>query len=119
MRGRGKEFLMTKYAENLASLLEQKGIKKADLSRELGLPDQTVRNWFGRESLPGVDVALKVAKFLGVSVEYLLTGKDASFQSEPSEIDRRYSALTPSQKKAVETVIDSFLEDGEAAETTA
>jgi len=110
---------MTKYAEILSGILETKSLRKSDLVNELKIPDSTVRGWWAKDSIPSADVALKVAKFLGVSVEYLLTGKDASFQSEPSEIDRRYSALTPSQKKAVETVIDSFLEAGEEAETTA
>ena len=112
---------MTIFAEILASLLEQKGIKKADLSRELSIPDQTVRNWFGRESLPVVDVALKIAKFFNVSVEYLMTGKDASFsfKPEPSKIEKRFSMLTESQKKVVEAVIDSYLVGEDAKETTA
>ena len=116
---------MTEFAKVLNSLLDEKGLKKSDLSRELNLPDQTVRNWFGRESLPGVDAALKVAKFLGVSVEYLMTGKDAafSFRAEPSApspsgLERKISMLSAAQKKAVEAVIDSFL-DGATGETTA
>lgn len=112
---------MTEFAKVLNSLLDEKGLKKSDLSRELNLPDQTVRNWFGRESLPGVDVALKVAKFLGVSVEFLMTGKDASFPSmaEPSKFERMFSALTASQRKAVEAVMASYLDGEKSEETTA
>ena len=113
---------MTMYAETLTFLLEQKGIKKADLSRELGMPDQTVRNWFSRDSLPVVDVAMKVAKFFGVSVEYLLTGKDPEFsfeKPEPSKIEKSFSMLTNPQKKAVETVIDTFLSENAGKSETA
>ena len=112
---------MTEFAKVLNSLLDKKGLKKSDLSRELNLPDQTVRNWFGRESLPGVDVALKVAKFLGVSVEYLMTGKDTAFPSmaEPSKFERMFSALNEVQKKTVEAVMASYLDGEESEETTA
>lgn len=60
-------------------------------------------------------MAFKVAKFLGVSVEYLLTGKEVP---EPSALERKVSMLSAAQKKAVEAVIDSFL-DGATGETTA
>jgi len=112
---------MTKYAEMLSSILEAKGLRKADLVNELKIPDSTVRGWWVKDSIPSADAALKVAKFFNVSVEYLMTGKDASFsfKPEPSKIEKRFSMLTESQKKVVEAVIDSYLVGEDAKETTA
>lgn len=121
MRGERKEFFMTEFAERINEILDDKGLKRADLVRELEIPEATVRSWFNRGSLPSVDLGFKVAKFLGVSIAYLLTGEKDVDSSKPQEdeLSRKFSKLLPEQKKAVETVIDSFLEDGEAAETTA
>lgn len=105
---------MTKFAEALTSLLEQKGLTKSELSRALSLPEQTVRNWFGRESLPAVDVAVKVAKFFNVSAEYLVDGEEnceKSVRREPSALEKKIDRLSADQKKAVETLIDSFAAD--------
>lgn len=96
---------MTKFAENLLNLLEQKNLKKSDLSKSIGLPDQTVRNWFGRESIPAADVCFKVAKYLGVTMEYLITGES----EEPKAFDpliAKIQKLTPEQKEDIEDLVD-------------
>ena len=112
---------MTKYAENLSGILESRGMRKSDLVNSLQIPDSTVRSWWKKDAIPSADAALKVAKFLGVSVEFLMTGKDASFppMAEPSKFEKMFSALTASQRKAVEAVMASYLDGEKSEETTA
>lgn len=50
-------------------------VSKAELSRAIEVPDPTVRSWFTKDSIPAADTALKIADFLNVSLEYLVTGK--------------------------------------------
>lgn len=58
-------------------------VSKAELSRAIEVPDPTVRSWFKKDSIPAADTALKIADFLNVSLEYLVTGeKDESKKSK-------------------------------------
>lgn len=50
-------------------------VSKAELSRAIEVPDPTVRSWFTKDSIPAADTALRIADFLNVSLEYLVTGK--------------------------------------------
>ncbi|WP_147612304.1 helix-turn-helix domain-containing protein [Treponema pectinovorum] len=66
------------FSERLFEELEKQGKKKIDLANFLGVNKSIVSAWDVRNSTPAVDVAYKVAQFLGVSVEYLVTGKNAN-----------------------------------------
>ncbi|MCR5125090.1 MAG: helix-turn-helix domain-containing protein [Treponema sp.] len=105
---------MTTFALKINEILDDKGLKRSDLVNNLKIPEATVRSWFNRESMPSVDFAVKVADFLGVSVEYLVTGKEMNEKSvrrEPSALEKKIDRLSAEQKKAVETLIDSFAAD--------
>jgi len=58
---------------NITKLLGDKTF--AEMERELGFGNGTIRRWEG--SSPSVDKVQKVSEYLGVSVEYLLTGKES------------------------------------------
>lgn len=73
---------MTKFLETLSDLLEEKGLRKADIVNDLNIPDSTVRGWWVRDSIPSGDICYKVAKYFNVSVEYLLTGKDEKSETK-------------------------------------
>lgn len=103
---------MTTYAETLLGILEEKGLRKSDLVNNLGIPDSTVRGWWAKDSIPALDVAFKVANFLNVSMEYLITGQVSKEKKlEKNTLEKKIDRLSAEQKKAVETLIDSFAAD--------
>ena len=57
-------------------LLEDKQLKRQSLSVDLGLPLQTISNWKTRGNLPSADLLYQIDNYLGVSLEWLLTGKE-------------------------------------------
>ena len=78
------------------------------LSKEIGVSHTTMSSWINRDRLPKVDLAVKIARALGVSVEYLVTGKESSEDDEhintskntnQPKINMNGSFLTPSQKE--------------------
>ena len=76
----------------ISQVLEYRGISIAELSRETGIPDRTIKRWLdeeGREvpTLPGISM---IADYLGVSVRELLP--DARIRSVD---DERYQAIAP------------------------
>lgn len=66
---------MTSLYEIFAKLLVEKGLKAADVTRATGIKSPVFSEWKKGKSKPNTDKMLKIADFLGVSVEYLMTGK--------------------------------------------
>lgn len=57
-------------------LLDEKGLKNADIARATDISNMTLSDWKNGKSTPKQDKLMKIADFLGVSMEYLMTGND-------------------------------------------
>lgn len=64
------------FSENLKAELFFNSIKAIDLSRETKISYSTILSYLNKNVLPRVDQAVKIATYLNVSVEYLVTGKE-------------------------------------------
>ena len=75
------------FKDNLREEMEFQDIKQKELSEKTGISINTIRNYInGHNALPSAEVAVKIAQVLGVSVEYLVTGKKSGLQKIPSKI---------------------------------
>ena len=63
--------------EIFAKLLEEKGLKAADVTRATGIKSPVFSEWKKGKSRPNTEKMIKIANFLGVSIEYLLTGNES------------------------------------------
>ena len=54
------------------------GVKDSWLADKIGVSPSTLSTWKTKERLPGADQAVAIARALGVTVEYLVTGTDSS-----------------------------------------
>lgn len=61
--------------ERIAQLLKEQGKMGKDLAAYLGVSAASVTGW-ARGSYPSSQYIIKISEFLGVSVEYLLTGEE-------------------------------------------
>ena len=65
------------FKENLKSELNYTGMMVKELSAITGIKRHTLDNYLNtHNSIPNAAAAVKIAQALGVSVEYLITGKD-------------------------------------------
>lgn len=62
--------------EIFEKLLQEKGLKAADITRATGIKSPVFSEWKKGKSKPNTEKMIKIAKFLDVSVEYLMTGKE-------------------------------------------
>ncbi|MFL2104172.1 helix-turn-helix domain-containing protein [Mycobacteroides abscessus] len=60
--------------ERIVELAEQRKITLAELERKLDLSNSSIRKW--NTTNPGIDKVKKVAKYFGVSTDYLLGETD-------------------------------------------
>ena len=73
---------MNDFLKRVLKELDFLNVSKADIARFLNVRKSTVYSWFERDTIPAADTALRIADFLNVSLEYLVTGeKDESQKS--------------------------------------
>lgn len=57
-------------------LLDKYGLKNSDISRATGISNMTLSDWKRGVSTPKQDKMKKIADYFGVTVDYLMTGKE-------------------------------------------
>ena len=104
---------MNDFLKRVLEELDFLNASKADLARFLNVRKSTVYSWFERDTIPAADTALKIADFLNVSLEYLVTGeKDESKKSkiELSDFEknllREAAGLLPEDKVELMSYIE-------------
>lgn len=68
---------MSAIFDRLRSARERSGLTIAELARRAGVPVSTVQGWERRSSGLAVGQVERVCEVLGVSLDWLITGKDA------------------------------------------
>jgi len=99
-----------KFIEILESLLKDKSLSQKELAKKIGLRRPSISDWKKKGTYPYADVAIEIAGILGVSVEYLLTGKNADgFSQNERDLVLDYRSLSGDNKRNVRALIDSML----------
>ena len=66
------------FRNNLRETLDFLGMEQKELAAKTGLSLKTIENYVKKESsIPSADKAVLIAQALGVSVEYLVTGRNS------------------------------------------
>lgn len=74
------------FKANLRAELDFLGLTVKELSAKTGIPKRTLDCYLGaRVSMPPADVAVKIAGALDVSVEFLVTGREAKKTRGPPD----------------------------------
>jgi len=66
--------------EYFEKALKLRGLRAIDVSRGTGIPPSTFSDWKAGRSTPKTDKMKKIADFLNVSVDFLLTGKQSDIE---------------------------------------
>ena len=62
--------------KRIAALRREKGLKQEELAQAMGVSAQAVSKWENDQSCPDISLLPKLAKYLGVSVDTLLSGEE-------------------------------------------
>ena len=105
------------FKENLKSELQYTGMTVRELSEKSGVNKQTIDNYLStHSSMPSAESAVKIANVLGVSVEYLVTGKDSHpasisrYAPEVRKIADQVQKMTPYERHVVLGLIRAMAE---------
>lgn len=94
------------FSEKLRNLLKVNRLSQADLAESLGTNQQQVSRWVDSNTPPKVPYLLKLARALGVTVDYLID--DARDDPMPSR-----SLLTADEERALWLIRELGLSSGE------
>ncbi|MDR0554924.1 MAG: helix-turn-helix domain-containing protein [Treponema sp.] len=87
------------FKENLKAELAYRDIRIKELAMLSGLSRRTIDNYMREDaSMPSIDAAVRIAGALGVTVEYLVTGREENGQSlsplsDPQAVLRNLESL--------------------------
>ena len=114
---------MNDIAERLNKLMEERGVKAKQVSRELNLSNSSFTDWKNSKNGPSVVALIKLAAYFGVSLDYLITGKKSEADMAREEARRRehefydkLSKLPAFRRGMVAGYIDAMLEAATSAE---
>ncbi len=82
--------LKTNFGTRVEELMRERNVKPGDFYKAMGIVPQAFYDWKKKDQVPYATTALKVAKYFGVSVEYLIDGtRDNPLQAKVEELQGR------------------------------
>lgn len=88
---------------------EYKNLSRKELAYKAGFSLNCISTGIARGSIPAADVAYRIAKVLGVSVEYLLLGEKSQNQQKISDSNKNNEIIERSKKYTKNhELIDNF-----------
>lgn len=68
---------MSDFSQRLRSEIDYIGLNRKEFAAKAGIKKRALDAYLGpQQSMPPADIAVKIASVLGLSVEYLITGKE-------------------------------------------
>ena len=106
----------------IEKMLNEQGIKRSTMLADLDIPSSTFSTWKKKGSDPDLKSVIKLANYLGVSMDYILTGETENIQKielddEPIQIRVLGKVAAGIPIEAVEDVIGEETISKKMAET--
>jgi transcriptional regulator with XRE-family HTH domain len=84
----------------IKQLLKKKQVTQAEMARACGIPFNTFHGWITKDIYPPLTDAYTIAHVLGVTIDYLVAGKDTAGKKTAAQLENAKKAL----KHAEETL---------------
>lgn len=107
------------FMDRVESILKEKRLTQKELAEDLGLRRPTLSDWKKNGAVPAADICLRIAEYLGVSVEWLVTGKETALTSEEKTLLKQWKILTPDQKDTLRTLLNKWESEYQVREKNA
>ena len=101
------------FRSRLRDQIDYVGLLDKEVAERAGITKHAMDTYVGaRACMPAADIAVRLAKVLGVSVEWLVTGEDGGVvQSDLSSLVHYYSHLDRHDKKMLLSLAKEMYDD--------
>lgn len=96
------------FADRLERLMSQRQIQQAELAKSCGISSNGISTWKVTGTIPRADVAVKIAKYLDVTTEYLIFGTYEGIDTKKDSLVYKIARLPESKKKIIEAVYNAI-----------
>ena len=105
------------FRTRLRDQIDFRGLLDKEVADRAGITKRAIDSYVGaRGCMPAADVAVRLAKVLGVSVEWLVTGEDAALpQNDIHLLVHYFSHLSKHDKKVLLTLAKELYSEDEEA----
>ena len=87
--------------ENIEKFCNARGITKADMLRDLGMPSSTTANWKHRGNMPSAEVIFKISKYFSVPMEYIMYGEGNPMDEDIVAAAAKLKTLSKEQRQPI------------------
>ena len=107
------------FKTNLRNELDYQGLTVKELSARTGIPKPTLSCYLSsRKTMPTADAAVKIAKALNVTVEYLVTGEEKSISEtknnqkeiQRSHLQKNFNSMPKEMQNIIKDLIKTAAE---------
>lgn len=105
---------MATFADRLREEIEYMGITRKELAYKANVKKRALDMYLGTQgSMPPADAAVRIAKALNVTVEYLVTGERYSqdYHQYPSALEKEMASLSSGTRQVLEKAIHLLSEN--------
>lgn len=100
------------FSDNLREILDIRDIEVKELAAGTGISRNTIDNYLsGQKSLPNAENAVKIAKYIGTTVEFLVLGdinQKLSISSDLTELLHDLKRLKKSDFDSIRCIVKSL-----------
>jgi transcriptional regulator with XRE-family HTH domain len=107
------------FGKNTAITRKQRGFSQGELAKRVGTISVTIGRYERNEIKPSIDIAMKIANALDVSLDYLVGTTDAVLEKSLVKKITAIQKLPNEDKECVHKVLDAFLRDHKAKQAYA
>lgn len=98
----------------LKELLTLNNLNQTELAQQIGVSQKTISNYLSGETEPTLSVLCKIAKFFGVSLDYLcdykVSAMDISYYSETAkDIVKKLSKIKEDNLKKLNAICEGLI----------
>jgi transcriptional regulator with XRE-family HTH domain len=97
------------FGSRLLQARKKKGISQEELASKLGTKGPAIGRYERDEMKPSIEVASKVAKLLGVSLDWLVGNTEEELDTATLKRIQDINKLPPKDKELVFEFLDSFI----------
>lgn len=101
------------FGKRLEQVRKDKRINQCDLAKKLNLTQQTISSYEKGINKPSIDILLGLSIELGVSCDYLLTGRIASDINSEDQVEvlSLYKRIPRTKHKQVIEILSTFINE--------
>jgi len=98
----------------LKNEIKTKNTTQEWIAGKIGVPLSTFRKWMTRKTYPDIREGIEIAKLLGTSAEYLVTGTEPEgFNNAERKLIRAYRKLSSADQKNAMLAVNAWADKDE------